>query len=114
MSKSRYSVNWIAPAFFGIAAHFVAIAQPGQPPLAALNIIPFALALIASRSGTAKAAAWVAVGINGLWAVSLTLTAAIVTLGLDGAPAVIPMVLAISIPCWLNVHAFWRALRAKS
>lgn len=113
MSRSFYILNWLALAFFGITALTAGIAQPGNSALAILNILPFALALIAVRSGTAKAATWSALGVNGIWAVCLTSIAIVVALGLGGEAVVIPAVLVFSIPCWLNVRVLWQNLHSN-
>ena len=35
--------------------------------ISAVNVIPFGLALIASRAGSRRAASWTALGFNALW-----------------------------------------------
>ena len=104
--------NWLAITFFGLSVVVIALSNPSTSVLAAFNLIPFGLALLANRVDSRRSAIWAAVVANGLWAALYIGVALIVLLGLGGTLIAVPFVLVIAIPCMLNSATSWRSLHA--
>jgi hypothetical protein len=105
-------VNWTLVVLLGLLVIALAIMQPKGSLLSAVNIIPFASALVADRPGTRHVGIWIALCVNVIAAIFFEAMAVLAVIWKAASPLlVITLCVLLTIPCALNATACWRKLR---
>jgi hypothetical protein len=106
--------NWALLLLFGVGTLFLAVARPSGAILGALNLLPFAAALIAARSPSSRSAAWFSLLTNVLWSILYAFIAVMSVLGQASMPLVAFVFgVVVSLPCALNARIHWQRLRSS-
>jgi len=112
IERLAIALNLIALAFFVVAVLIMIFSNQASSVLPFLNLLPFALALIALRPESKRWGAWFALAVNVLYSTALVGVATFALAGDTLAPMlVMTFCLALAVPCALNAKVLLGRLR---